>query len=37
VQSFYRETFSVVVTSTPAQREAWLAHVREVVSRYLPE
>jgi len=34
VKTFYRETFSVVVTSTMEQRQEWLAKVREVVQRY---
>jgi NAD(P)H dehydrogenase (quinone) len=37
VRTFYRETFSVMVTSTMEQRQAWLATVREVVQRYFPE
>ncbi|MBI5301165.1 MAG: NAD(P)H-dependent oxidoreductase [Chloroflexi bacterium] len=37
VKTFNRETFSVVVTSTPEQRQAWLAHVREIVRRYFPQ
>jgi NAD(P)H dehydrogenase (quinone) len=35
VANFHREMFNVVVTSTPAQRAAWLARVRETVSEYL--
>lgn len=34
IEVFYRRMFSVVVTSTPAQREAWLNEVREIVMRY---
>jgi NAD(P)H dehydrogenase (quinone) len=34
VKTFYRETFSVVVTSTIEQRQEWLAKVRDVVQRY---
>lgn len=34
VSTFHRETFSVVVTSTADQRQAWLAQVREVVRRH---
>ena len=37
VKTFYRETFSVVVTSTMEQRQEWLAKVREVVQRYFPK
>ena len=37
VNAFYRETFSVVVTSTIEQRREWLAKVREVVQYYFPE
>ncbi len=36
VKIFYRETFSVVVTSTPEQRQEWLAKVRETVRCYFP-
>jgi NAD(P)H dehydrogenase (quinone) len=31
-----RRTFTVVVTSTPQQRAAWLAEVREMVKRFFP-
>ncbi len=37
VRVFYRETFSVVVTSTPEQRQEWLTKVREVVRCYFPK
>jgi NAD(P)H dehydrogenase (quinone) len=37
VKTCYRETFSVVVTSTMEQRQEWLAKVREVVQRYFPK
>ncbi len=33
VTTVHRETFSVVVTSTPEQREEWLARVRAAVGR----
>jgi len=33
VKNVHRRTFSVVVTSTPQQRAAWLAEVREIVTR----
>ena len=32
VQSILRKTFSVVITSTPAQREAWLQWVDQTVT-----
>ncbi len=32
----HRETFSVVVTSSPEQRERWLGCVRGAVARYFP-
>ena len=35
VETFYRETFNVIVTSTLEQRQAWLDQVRKVVGRYL--
>lgn len=31
-----RRTFTVVVTSTPQQRAAWLAEVRETVNNFFP-
>jgi putative NADPH-quinone reductase len=34
VKAFYREMFSVVVTSTIEQRQKWLAKVREIVQYY---
>ncbi len=37
VETFYRETFSVVVTSTIEQRQAWLMKVREVVRHHFPK
>lgn len=36
VSTFYRETFSVVVTSTVEQRRQWLEKVRKVVGDYFP-
>jgi NAD(P)H dehydrogenase (quinone) len=36
VETFRREMFNVIVTSTPAQRQAWLATVRELVGCYFP-
>ena len=37
VQTFYRATFSVVVTSTAGQRQKWLAEVRDTVRHYFPK
>jgi NAD(P)H dehydrogenase (quinone) len=34
VTNFYRETFSVVVTSSEAQRKEWLEKVREIVDLF---
>lgn len=34
VRNFYRETFSVVVTSSEDQRKQWLGRVREIVDLY---
>ena len=34
VHEFYRKTFGVIVTSSPEQREAWLAEVRRAVEHY---
>jgi NAD(P)H dehydrogenase (quinone) len=36
VPVFYREMFTVVVTSTPEMRQDWLTRVETVVSQYLP-
>ena len=36
VSIFYREMFTVVVTSTPDQRQEWLRKVQEVVNKYFP-
>lgn len=37
VRTFHRETFGVIVTSTPEQRLEWLKNVRDIVRRYFPE
>ncbi len=37
VKTFYRETFSVVITSTEDERRTWLNRVRQVVSEYFPK
>jgi hypothetical protein len=37
VKNVQRRTFTVVVTSTPQQRVAWLAEVRETVEQIFPE
>ncbi len=36
VNNFYRRNFAVVVTSSPEERAAWLAEVRETVGGYFP-
>jgi putative NADPH-quinone reductase len=36
VESFYREMFTVVVTSTHAERQGWLRRVEQVVDRHFP-
>ena len=36
VESFYREMFTVVVTSTHGERQDWLRRVEQVVDRYFP-
>jgi hypothetical protein len=36
VRLFYRRNFAVVVTSTPAQRQAWLEEVREMLCLFTP-
>ena len=37
VKNVVRETFSVVITSTPAQRAAWLEQVEQVVMATFPQ
>jgi NAD(P)H dehydrogenase (quinone) len=37
VNSFYRRTFSVIVTSDEEQRNKWLDEVREAVEQYFPD
>jgi NAD(P)H dehydrogenase (quinone) len=37
VNTFHRETFSVVVTSSVKQRQEWLEVVHQVVRRYFPK
>jgi len=37
VKNFYRETFSVVVTSSMEQRHNWLTKVREAVKHHFPK
>lgn len=36
VNTFFRRTFSVVVTSTEREREQWLAEVRGIIARFFP-
>ncbi len=36
VEVVHRETYGMVVTSTPEQRQGWLARAREVVRRHFP-
>ena len=36
VSTFHRRMFEVIVTSTPAQRAAWLDEVRQTVGRFFP-
>ncbi len=36
VKNVQRRTFAVVITSTPEQRAAWLAEVREIVGAFFP-
>ena len=36
VRTVHRRTFTVVVTSTPQQRQGWLAEVRATVERHFP-
>ena len=36
VREFQRQTYSVLVTSTPQERASWLEDVRAVIDRYFP-
>ncbi|MFC1798380.1 NAD(P)H-dependent oxidoreductase [Thermodesulfobacteriota bacterium] len=36
VPTFYREMFTIMVTSTLEQRQAWLNRVADIVSQYFP-
>ena len=36
VTTFYRLMFTIVVTSTPEQRQEWLEKVRHIVREYFP-
>jgi NAD(P)H dehydrogenase (quinone) len=36
VKNVHRELFSVIITSTPEQREAWLKRTRQIISQYFP-
>jgi hypothetical protein len=36
VKTFYRRTFSIVVTSTAAERQGWLAEEAATVNQYFP-
>jgi putative NADPH-quinone reductase len=37
VKKFHRRTFSVVVTSTPEERRAWLDEVKSTICRFFPK
>jgi putative NADPH-quinone reductase len=36
VPNFYRETFTVVVTSSHEKRQSWLRKVKEIIAQYFP-
>jgi putative NADPH-quinone reductase len=36
IRTVHRETFGVIVTSTPEQRDAWLARTARVIRRHYP-
>jgi NAD(P)H dehydrogenase (quinone) len=36
VKTFYRETFTVVVTSTPEERQGWLRKVEQLIDAHFP-
>ena len=36
VKTFHRRMFSVIVTSTPGQRQGWLDEVHKIVEDYFP-
>ena len=37
VNNFYRKNISVIVTSTPQQRQEWLEEAGEIIGKYFPE
>jgi len=37
VKNFHRRNFSVIITSTLEERNAWLKEVQEIVNRYFPK
>ncbi len=37
VKTFYRETFSVVITSSSEQRKTWLENIMKVINKYFPQ
>jgi putative NADPH-quinone reductase len=37
IRDVYRETFTMIVTSTPQQRQGWLDRVASIVDRYFPK
>ena len=37
VRTFYREMFSVVVTSTDEERQGWLKRVEQVIDEHFPK
>ena len=36
VETFYREMFTVIVTSTPGMRQQWLSRVENIIDRFFP-
>ncbi len=37
ISTFYRRTFSIVITSTESERKQWLEEVRAVIDRFFPK
>jgi putative NADPH-quinone reductase len=37
IREFHRRTFSIIVTSTEEQRQAWLAEVTDIIERRYPQ
>jgi NAD(P)H dehydrogenase (quinone) len=37
VKTFFRRTFNVIITSSPAQRQQWLSEVQKTIAEFFPQ